>query len=52
MELSNASMSEPRAYIDTAQTDPFDRIIKMTNFATIANATNGALTLSYHFRIN
>lgn len=52
MELSDAAMSNPRAYIDTAQTDPFDRVIKMTNFTAIANATNGAVTLSYHHRLN
>jgi hypothetical protein len=52
MELSDAAMSEPRAYIDATQTDPTDRLIKMTNFTAIANATNGAVTLSYHYRLN
>jgi hypothetical protein len=45
MELSDAAMSNPRAYVDTAQTDPFDRLIKMTNFTAIKRL--GALTLSW-----
>ncbi|OHD70014.1 MAG: hypothetical protein A2W19_02230 [Spirochaetes bacterium RBG_16_49_21] len=52
MELSNAVMSVPFGYLDTTQTDPFDRVIKVTDFTTIANAQNGAVTVSWHYRIN
>ena len=52
MELSNGVMSVPFGYLDTTQDDPFDRTIKVTDFTTIANAQNGAVTVSWHYRIN
>lgn len=52
MELSNGVMSVPFGYLDTTQVDPFDRLIKVTDFTTIANAQNGAVTVSYHYRLN